>query len=307
MSNTDYAVKTTNLSKVYQQKAAVSHLNMEIRKGDIYGFVGPNGAGKSTTLKMFCGLVHPTEGEITLFGSTLKDETVRRRVGILIEDAGLFPNMSARENLVLKAKVLGLTDKNSVDELLKLMGLENTGNKKTRHFSMGMKQRLGIAMALMGNPDVLILDEPINGLDPEGIREIRHFLKRLNEETGKTIIISSHILGELSKLATHYGFIKNGELIQQISREELQEQCRDYLQITVDQPDRAAAILSEKLTGIVYEVYDQSQLRILDYTDSGAVTTLLVQNGITVNSCSLHQRDLEHYFFDLMEGGNQNA
>lgn len=307
MMHIDYAVKTKNLSKLYQNKAAVSQLNMEVQAGDIYGFIGPNGAGKSTTLKMLCGLVHPTEGEISLFGSSVNDETIRRRIGILIEDAGLYPNLSARENMILKANCQGITDMHKVDELLDMMQLSGTGKKKTAHFSMGMKQRLGIAMALLGNPDLLILDEPINGLDPEGIREIRLFLKRLNEETGKTIIISSHILGELSKLATKYGIIKEGKLIQQLSKEELEDQCQDYLLLKVDQTDRAVAVLSEKLPEADYEIFDQGQLRLFHFTDSGAVTTLLVQNGITVNACSLHQKDLEHYFLDLMEGGHKNV
>ena len=307
MTQTEYAVKAADLTKTYDSKAAVSHLNMEVRRGDIYGFIGRNGAGKSTTLKMFCGLVRPTQGEVTLFGSPVTDETARRRIGILIEEAGLFPHQTARENMILKAQCLGLTDYHAVDELLALVHLQDAGNKKTKQFSMGMKQRLGIAMALLGNPDLLILDEPINGLDPEGIREIRHFLQKLNEETGKTIIISSHILGELSKLATRYGIIKDGEMVQQISREELDERCRDYLLVEVDQSERAAAVISEQLPQTPFEVYNNDKLRIYGFTDSGALTTLLVRNGITVRTCALHQMDLEHYFLNLMEGGAHNA
>lgn len=307
MAQTEYAVKATNLTKVYDSKPAVSQLNMEVRQGDIYGFIGRNGAGKSTTLKMFSGLVHPSQGQVTLFGSPVTDETARRRIGILIEEAGLFPNQTARENMMLKALCLGLTDYRTADELLELVHLQDAGKKKARQFSMGMKQRLGIAMALLGNPDMLILDEPINGLDPEGIREIRHFLRKINEETGKTILISSHNLGELSKLATRYGIIKDGELIQQITREDLEENCRDYLLVEVSQADLAAAVLSEKMPQAPYEVYSNSQLRIYGCTDPGAVTTLLVQNGITVQTCALHQMDLEHYFLNLMEGGARNA
>lgn len=307
MNDSEYAVKTSNLTKEYQKKAVVSQLQMEVKKGDIYGFIGPNGAGKSTTLKMICGLAEPTNGEISLFGSSTPNEAVRRRIGILIEDAGLFPYMTAKENMIMKAKLLGITDYKCVDELLTRMHLEKTGNKKTKQFSMGMKQRLGIAMALLGNPDMLILDEPINGLDPEGIREIRLFLQKLNQDTGKTILISSHILGELSKMATTYGIIKDGVLIRQVSSEQLEEQCRDYLQITVEQAERAAAILSEKLPEAAYEVFGDGQIRLYGYTDSGFVTTLLVQNHIIVTGCTLHQKDLEQYFFDLMEGGAQNV
>lgn len=306
MNNTEYAVTAHDMTKIYGKKAAVSHLEMKVRQGDIYGFIGRNGAGKSTTLKMLCGLVHPTEGTYSLYGRGSSDPTIYRRVGMLIENAGLFPHLNARDNMLLKAKAMGLTDVSPVDELLKLMKLDDTGKKKTRQFSMGMKQRLGIAMALMGNPDLLILDEPTNGLDPEGIREIRCLLQKLNEE-GKTIIISSHILGELSKLANCYGIIKDGEMVRQLSQEKLNEECRDYLLLEAEQIEQACAVLSEKLPQISYEVFGQHQIRLYDMIDSGAVMTLLVQNGITVNTCSLHQTDLEQYFLNVMEGGNKNA
>ncbi len=305
--NTEYAVKTHGLTKIYNQKSAVDHVDMKVKTGEIYGFIGRNGAGKSTTLKMLCGLAHPTEGEVSLFGSPVNDTITRRRVGMLIESAGLYPNISARENMILKAQCLGLVDYQSIDRIMKLMNIDNTGKKKTKQFSMGMKQRLGIAMALLGNPDLLILDEPINGLDPEGIREIRECLIKLNEEEGKTIIISSHILGELSKIATTYGIIKDGRLIRQMSKESLEEQCRDYLLVEVEQTEKAAAILSETLPEITYEVFARGQIHIYDYLDSGQITTLLVQNGITVLSCGLHRIDLEQYFLDLMEGGGLDA
>lgn len=305
--NTEYAVKTHGLTKIYNQKSAVDHVDMKVKTGEIYGFIGRNGAGKSTTLKMLCGLAHPTEGDVSLFGSPVNDTITRRRVGMLIESAGLYPNISARENMILKAQCLGLVDYQSIDRIMKLMNIDNTGKKKTKQFSMGMKQRLGIAMALLGNPDLLILDEPINGLDPEGIREIRECLIKLNEEEGKTIIISSHILGELSKIATTYGIIKDGRLIRQMSKESLEEQCRDYLLVEVEQTEKAAAILSETLPETTYEVFARGQIHIYDYLDSGQITTLLVQNGITVLSCGLHRIDLEQYFLDLMEGGGLDA
>lgn len=304
---TPYAVKTMNLSKIYKNTTAVSHLDMKVMQGDIYGFIGRNGSGKSTTLKMCCGLIHPTEGEITLFGSPVREQAVRRRVGMLIEDTGLYPNFSARDNMILHAQNLGLTDYKSVDSILDLMKLSNTGKKKAKLFSMGMKQRLGISLALLGNPDLLILDEPINGLDPEGIREIRECLIRLNEEAGKTILISSHILGELDKIATRYGILKDGELIQQVTKEELSNQCRDYLHLEVNNADKTAAILSETYPGLHYEVYDKQQIHIYDFTDIASLTTLLVQNSISVNACMLHHMDLEEYFLHLMEGGAQHA
>lgn len=305
--NTDYAVRTHGLTKFYGQKPAVDHIDMNVKKGEIYGFIGRNGAGKSTTLKMLCGLAHPTEGEISLFGSPVSDQTARRRVGMLIENAGLFPNCTAMENMILKAQCLGLVNMDSVDRFLKLINMADTGNKKVKQFSMGMKQRLGIAMALLGNPDLLILDEPINGLDPEGIREIRECLLKLNKEEGKTILISSHILGELSKIATQYGIIKDGQLIRQMTKEDLEEQCRDYLLVEVEHAERAAAVLAENIPNASYEVFAQGRIHIYDYLDSGKVTTLLVQNGVTVFSCGLHQIDLEQYFLELMDGGAKNA
>ena len=258
--NTDYAVRTHGLTKFYGQKPAVDHIDMNVKKGEIYGFIGRNGAGKSTTLKMLCGLAHPTEGEISLFGSPVSDQTARRRVGMLIENAGLFPNCTARENMILKAQCLGLVNMDSVDRFLKLINMADAGNKKVKQFSMGMKQRLGIAMALLGNPDLLILDEPINGLDPEGIREIRECLLKLNKEEGKTILISSHILGELSKIATQYGIIKDGQLIRQMTKEDLEEQCRDYLLVEVEHAERAAAVLAENIPDASYEVFAQGRI-----------------------------------------------
>ncbi len=305
--NTQYAVKTKSLTKVYGNKAVVSHLNMEVKSGDIYGFIGRNGSGKSTTLKMCCGLVHPTQGEISLYGSSVTDPTVRQRVGILIEDAGLYPNLTAKDNMILNAKSLGLTNLHSIDQILDLVSLTADEKKKVKHYSMGMKQRLGIAMALLGNPDLLILDEPINGLDPEGIKEVRECLLTLNKESNKTILISSHILGELSKIASRYGIIKDGTLVQQISKHDLEEQCRDYLSLTTDNTARAAAILSEHFPDLHYMVHDQNNIHIYSFTESSALTELLIKNGVGISSCHLHQMDLEQYFFELMEGGSQYA
>lgn len=197
-----YVVETRALTKMYGAHAAVDHLELKVREGAIYGFIGRNGAGKSTTLKMLCGLVKPTQGEIRLFGREAGDLYAARRIGCLIESAGLYPSMTARQNMVMKARCLGLADEKSVDEILDRVGLTQAGKKKTKQFSMGMKQRLGVGLALLGNPDLLILDEPINGLDPEGVREIRQLILSLREE-GKTFLISSHILGELSLSLIH--------------------------------------------------------------------------------------------------------
>jgi ABC-2 type transport system ATP-binding protein len=298
-----YAVETVALTKKYKGKSAVSHLDMKVREGAIYGFIGRNGAGKSTTLKMLCGLAKPTAGEIRIFGKTVNDPYVARRIGCLIESAGLYPDMTARQNVLMKAKCIGLTDQGSVDKVISITGLSDAGGKKVRHFSMGMKQRLGIAVALLGNPDLLILDEPINGLDPEGIREVRQLLQLLNEE-GKTLIISSHILGELSKIATHYGIIKDGMLVEQINQEELERKCKSYFQIEVDDVKRALPLIAEYLPASSPEVYDSRILRLYDLEDGAELNRVLVEHQVQIYASGFHHMDLEEYFLDRMDGGN---
>ena len=300
-------VQTKALCKVYGQKRAVDNLSMCVHEGDIYGFIGKNGAGKSTALKMLCSLAAPTSGEISIFGKPVSDSISRKRTGILVESPGIYPNMSARENMMLKAACLGLVDgKEKVQELLRLTGIADTGKKKTKQFSMGMKQRLGIAMALLGNPDLLILDEPINGLDPEGMSEVRMLLKKLNQERGITILLSSHILGELSKLATRYGVIRDGRMVQEITAQELEENCRDYLHVRVDKPKEAAVCLEQGLGITRYEVRPEGQLLIYDNCESDQVSRTLTGNGIVVRELYLHRRDLEEYFVEMM-GGGENA
>lgn len=304
--NEEFAVETMGLCKTYGNTEAVSQLNMQVKTGAIYGLIGPNGSGKSTTLKMLCGLVHPTNGEAKLFGRSVNDPMVRRRTGVLIEEAGLHHDLTARDNVRMKAECMGLADKRTIDSVLDITGLTNTGNKKVKHFSMGMKQRLGVALALLGNPDLLILDEPINGLDPEGIRELRELMNTLNEE-GKTILLSSHILGELSKIASHYGIIRGGRMTEQISKEKLEEKCRDYFQLEVDNVDRALPVISENLKDAGLEVYDNQTLRIYGFTDSAWLIQLLVTNQVQVYSSGFHHMNLEEYFLDKMEGGARNA
>lgn len=296
------AIETLSLTKMYGDKAAVRNLTLKVRKGEIYGFIGRNGAGKSTALKMVSGLASPTEGEIRLFARPVSDPAVRRRLGVLVEAAGLYPHMTARQNAVMKAKCMGLADESSVDAVLKITGLEDTGRKKVKHFSMGMKQRLGVALALLGNPDMLILDEPINGLDPEGIREFRQLFLKLHEE-GKTILVSSHILGELSKIATTYGIIKDGELIEQISREELDEKCQDYFQIEVQDVQRAFAMVRETFPDVQAEVYDARSIRLYGVSNGAQVNQMLIENRVSVYASGFHHMDLEEYFLDRMEGG----
>ena len=300
------AVEAVCLTKMYQKKAAVNRLDMSVREGEIYGFIGKNGAGKSTTMKMLCGLARPAEGEIRLFGKPVSDPAVRRRMGVLIEAPGLYPNMTARQNAVMKARCMGLADERSVDEALLLAGLADTGKKKVKHFSMGMKQRLGVALAMMGNPDLLILDEPINGLDPEGIRELRRLVLRLHE-TGKTILISSLILGELSKISTSYGIIKDGQMIEQITSEALEEKCMDYFQIEADDVSRALVLIGEAFPKVRAEVADSRLVRVYGLSEGAGLIRLLVEKQVQVYASGFHHMDLEEYFISRMEGGRADV
>ena len=296
-------IQTMGLSKRYKDRWAVDHLDLRVEQGDIYGFIGQNGAGKSTTLKLLCGLAQPTQGEALIFGKPVRDSVARRRVGSLIEQPGLYPDLSGRENLRLYAVLLGLdSPEHQVEEILKPVGLAPGEKKPVRHYSMGMKQRLGVALALLGGPDLLLLDEPINGLDPEGIREMRELLLRLNRERGLTILVSSHILGELSKIATRYGIIQEGRMVEQITAGELEQKCTDYLHLKADQPQKAAALLERELHLARWEMRPEGEVRIYDPVDAKAVGQVLIQAGIAVEEMSLHRQDLEGYFLERMGG-----
>ena len=298
-------IQTMGLSKRYKNRWAVDHLDLQVEQGDIYGFIGRNGAGKSTTLKLLCGLARPTMGEILLFGKPVRDPVARRRVGALIEQPGLYPDLSGRENLRLYAGLLGLdSPERQTDEVMEIMGLSPGEKKPVRHYSMGMKQRLGVGLALLGGPDLLLLDEPINGLDPEGIRQMRDLLLRLNRERGLTILISSHILGELSKIATRYGIIQEGRLVEQLTAGELEQKCTDYLHIKADQPQKAAALLEQQLHLTRWEMRPEGELRIYETADARAVGQLLAQAGIAVEEMGLHRQDLEGYFLEKMGGAD---
>lgn len=304
-----YAVETRGLTKRYGDKAVVKDLCLRVEQGSIYGFIGRNGAGKSTTLKMVSGLASPTQGEVRLFGKPVSDPVVRRRLGVLIESAGLYPNMTARQNVMMKARCMGLAEEKSVDEALELTGLGDVGKKRVKHFSMGMKQRLGVALALLGNPDMLILDEPINGLDPEGIKELRQLVLQLYEE-GKTILLSSHILGELSKIATHYGIIRGGELIEQISRSELEEKCQDYFQVEVADVRRALPVIQENFSRTCAQVSDSRTIRIYGLEDGAELNRKLAESRVPVYASGFHHMDLEEYFLERIgekEGGASNV
>ncbi len=296
-----YAVETACLTKRYGSREVVKQVDLRVPEGAIYGFIGQNGAGKSTTLKLVTGLAKPTEGEIRLFGRSVNSPVIGRRLGVLIESAGLYRNMTARENLVMKAKCIGLPEEKGVDQVLETTGLSDTGKKKIKQFSMGMKQRLGVAMALLGNPDLLILDEPLNGLDPEGIRELRQLLLRLQEE-GKTIVVSSHILGELSKISTHYGIIQSGRLVEQVTREELEEKCQDYYQVEVQDVKRALPLIQENFPNVQAEVFDLQTIRVYGLADGSRLNQCLVEQQIPVYASGFHRMDLEDYFLDYIGG-----
>ena len=298
-------IQTRSLSKRYKDNWAVDHLDLSVEQGDIYGFIGRNGAGKSTTLKLLCGLARPTQGEALIFGKPVRDPVARRRVGALIEQPGLYPDMSGRENLRLYATLLGLDSPvRQVDEILETVGLSPKEKKPVKHYSMGMKQRLGVGLALLGGPDLLLLDEPINGLDPEGIREMRELLLRLNRERGLTILVSSHILGELSKIATRYGIIQEGRMVEQITARELEQKCTDYLHLKADQPQKAAALLEREFHLTRWEMRPEGDIRIYEAVDTKAVGQILTQAGIAVEEMGLHRQDLESYFLERMGGAD---
>ncbi|MBU3088329.1 ATP-binding cassette domain-containing protein [Clostridium gasigenes] len=299
-------LKTNKITKKYGTQAAVDSINITIKKGDIYGFIGQNGAGKTTLMRMITGLIHKTSGDIELLGGSTESElnNARTMVGSLIETPCFYGGMTARENLEVSRLVRNIAGKECIDEVLKLVGLTDLKKKKVKNFSLGMKQRLGIANALLGNPRLLILDEPINGLDPMGIIEIRELLKKVNREKDVTILISSHILGELSELATCYGIISHGKLIEEISSEKLNEKSRQYIELEIDDAPKAVTLMEEKLNITEYEVLDKNKVKIYSDLDNvGKINTLLSKNGIIVERIGLKGESLEDYFMNIVGGG----
>ena len=309
MKMKEVILKTYNITKKYGNQVAINNVNMTIKKGEIYGFIGQNGAGKTTLIRLITGLIHKTGGEIELLGATGEAELNKSRtmVGSLIETPSFYTNMTARENLEVSRLVRNIPGKKCIDEVLELVGLKDVEKKKVKNFSLGMRQRLGIANALMGNPKLLILDEPINGLDPMGIVEIRELLKKINKEKDMTILISSHILSELSELATTYGIISNGKLIEEITSEELAEKCRQYIDLKVDDTSRAVTLLERELGISDYEVLEDSNIKVFSNLDNvGEVNSLLSRSGIIVESISVKGENLEEYFMNKV-GGVLNA
>lgn len=302
-------LKTYNITKKYGEQLAVDNVNMTIKKGDIYGFIGQNGAGKTTLIRLITGLIHKSGGEIELLGANEENELNKARtmVGSLIETPSFYTNMTARENLEVSRLVRNIPGKKCIDEVLELVGLKDVEKKKVKNFSLGMRQRLGIANALMGNPKLLILDEPINGLDPMGIVEIRELLKKINKEKDMTILISSHILSELSELATTYGIISNGKLIEEITAKQLSKKCRQYIDLKVDNTARAVILLERELGISDYEVLEDSNIKVFSNLDNvGEINSLLSRSGIIVESISVKGENLEEYFMNKV-GGVLNA
>lgn len=306
---TDSVIKTRNLTKRYRNNTAVNNINMEIRQGDIYGLVGKNGAGKTTLLRMITGLTMPTGGELELLNEVSPSglNKSRMRTGCIIETPSFFPYLSAKRNLEYYRIQRGIAEEDIVEKTLAMVGLTNTGNKKFKNFSLGMKQRLGLALALMASPDLLVLDEPINGLDPTGIIEFRDILLKLNKERNITIIISSHILGELAQLATCYGFIHEGRFLEQITAKELEENCKNCLAVKVDNIEKSIVVIEEKLGCSNYEVLNGNEIRMYELIDKPEVVSKeLINNGVLLYSLNQIGTNLEDYFISLI-GGNKNA
>ena len=293
------AIEIKGLTKNFGTKQALKGLNMTVPEGAIYGFIGENGSGKSTTEKLICGLIHPSDGQIKLFGKAHTDVDVRAKMGVLIESPGCFPNLTVWKNMKLQAANLGIKNADQeIIKILKLVRMEGAASNKYKNCSLGMKQRIGIAMALLGNPTLLVLDEPINGLDADGMRIMREVLCDLAQNHGVTIVISSHILGELEKIATHYGIIRGGKMIKEMTAEELEAGCRTYTALQTKEMNRAKAILSCKYSRV--EEDENEYIRVYDMVAPEEIVTHLYENGIIISEIKTAKIGLEEYYIDLM-------
>lgn len=296
------AIEIKNLSKNFKQKQAVCALNMTVPEGAIYGFIGENGSGKSTTEKMICGLLLPSGGSIKLFGKDYTDVDIRAKIGVLIEAPGCFPNMSVWNNMKLQAANLGMKKSDvEIQRILKMVRMEGAAGNKYKNCSLGMKQRIGIAMALLGSPELLVLDEPINGLDADGMRIMREVLCDLAEKYGVTILISSHILSELEKIATHYGIIRGGKMIAEMTADELEADCRTYVALQCKDINRSKEILACKYSRV--EKDEAGYIRVYDAAAPEEIVLYLYESGILVNEVKTDKISLEEYYIDLMKEG----
>ena len=301
----DYIMETVGLRKSYKGNVVVNDVNIHVPKGAIYGFVGPNGAGKSTVMKMILNLIQPEAGEVQLFGEKVTDQSyeVFKRAGSIIENPYFYEKMTARQNLELHCDYMGFPNKERIDEVLQMVDLQNVEGKQIRHYSLGMKQRLAIARAILAKPEFLILDEPINALDPEGIREMRNLFQRLNQEDGTTIFISSHILSEVDLIADTIGIIQHGNLLAELPIEEIHKHQTEYISLQVDDVAHAATLLEQM--GITnFSILDKEFIRIYDSNISGKVLSkALIESGVGLESLGRKQDTLEDYFFQLTEEG----
>lgn len=299
----EYVLKTNALTKRYGNYKALNGLTMNVPKGAIYGFVGKNGAGKTTLIRLICGLQRPTEGEYTLYGISDKQNKIvrsRRRMGAVVETPSIYLDMTAEENLKQQYRILGLPSFDGLQEILSLVGLSDTGKKKAKNFSLGMRQRLGIAVALAGDPDFLVLDEPVNGLDPQGIIEMRELILKLNRERQITVLISSHILDELSRLATHYGFIDKGRMVKEISAEELEDACCKCVRVEVS--DIKAFVRVMDTIGMDYNVVSDTKADIFAKIKVSDLTRELEKENCEVIALQERDESLESYYVSLVGG-----
>ena len=299
----EYILTTDNLTKIYGQKRAADGISLHIKRGDVYGLIGRNGAGKTTILKMICGLSTPTSGTVTFGGKTgLALSREMNKIGSLIETPGLFPKMSAYQNIKIKCILAGKNDDEYIKSLLKQVGLENVGKKPVQSFSLGMKQRLGIALALVGDPEFIVLDEPINGLDPQGIAEMREIIHRLSKEQGMTVIVSSHILDELAKVADAFGIINDGKLIDEFTSEQLEERCGTHFILKTGDAEKTRVVLADK--GISsFEILENGSFKILQViSDTSKLIVALVEAGVPVYELALVQTTLEQYYLTRTGG-----
>lgn len=303
----DYVLRTNALSKKYKGFKALNELSMNIPKGAIYGFVGKNGAGKTTLIRLICGLQEPTSGSYTLYGRENTEKEIvksRRRMGAVVETPSIYLDMTAEDNLKQQYRILGLPSFEGLEDILKLVGLSDTGKKKAKNFSLGMRQRLGIAIALVGDPDFLVLDEPVNGLDPQGIIEIRELILKLNRSQQITVLISSHILDELSKLATHYGFIDNGHLVKEMSAEELELASRKCVRMEVSDTKALARVLDRMQ--IEYKILNGTTADVYAKVRISPLAAALEKENCEIISVMEHDESLESYYVSLI-GGGKNA
>lgn len=297
-------LETNNLEKKYKDFKALNHTNIHIEKGAIYGLIGKNGAGKTTLIRIVCGLQEPTNGSYIIYGKSNNSNDIisaRKRMGAIIETPSIYGEMTARDNLIEQYKLVGMPSLDGIEDLLKLVGLEDTGKKKAKNFSLGMKQRLGIAIALANNPDFLILDEPINGLDPQGIIEIRELILKLNKERRITILISSHYLDELSKIATHYGFLDSGSIIQEITSEELMKKMEHKIILTVNEPKEFVKYFEEH--NISYEVMDNKTINVYGKHNLSKLVSGLSKKNLIADEIHEQEETLENYYMNLIGGG----